>query len=153
MEKYMVLYWIIVFLVFFSKGCHGSSEMTIISGCPVSQSVWHDKEPSLFNGHECRAKVKIYSPSPAKVTSPYEWKILEWDENPQTNKQTKDLANFVQRTQTNFCTLFWKKWIIDIEFDGYDILSCNYPLHWLNKLKLYSVTAPIYPRADLWPRD
>ena len=21
------------------------------------------------------------------VTSPYEWKILEWDENPQTNKQ------------------------------------------------------------------
>ena len=23
------------------------------------------------------------------VTSPYEWKILEWDEKPQTNKQTK----------------------------------------------------------------
>ena len=23
----------------------------------------------------------------AMVTSPYEWKILEWDEKPQTNKQ------------------------------------------------------------------
>ena len=22
------------------------------------------------------------------VTSPYEWKILEWDDQPQTNKQT-----------------------------------------------------------------
>ena len=22
------------------------------------------------------------------VTSPYEWKILEWDDKPQTNKQT-----------------------------------------------------------------
>ena len=26
------------------------------------------------------------------VTSPYEWKILEWDENPQTNKQTNSSA-------------------------------------------------------------
>ena len=26
----------------------GSSEMTIINGCPVSQYVWHAKEPSLL---------------------------------------------------------------------------------------------------------
>ena len=34
--------------------CHRSSRMTIINGCPVSQYVWHPKEPSLLNGHECR---------------------------------------------------------------------------------------------------
>ena len=32
-------------------------------------------------------KVKISSPSPVMVTSPYQWKF-EWDENPQTNKQS-----------------------------------------------------------------
>ena len=31
--------------------CHGSSEMTIINGFPVSQYVWHSKEPSLLYGH------------------------------------------------------------------------------------------------------
>ena len=30
-------------------------------------------------------RYKICSNSPVKVTSPYEWKFLEWDENPQTN--------------------------------------------------------------------
>ena len=39
--------------------CHGSMEMTIINGCPVSQYVWHAKEHSLLNGHECRAWVKF----------------------------------------------------------------------------------------------
>ena len=53
-----------------AKGvCHGSSEMTNIKGRPVSQQVWHVKEHSLLNGHECRAKVKICSPSLAIVTS------------------------------------------------------------------------------------
>ena len=51
--------------------CHGSTEMTIINGCPLSQYVWHAKELSLLNGHECWAKVKICSPSPVMVTSPY----------------------------------------------------------------------------------
>ena len=37
----------------------------------------HAKEPSLLNGHECRLKVKICSPSPAMLTSPNEWKNLE----------------------------------------------------------------------------
>ena len=31
-----------------------------------------------------------HSPSPLMVTSPYEWKILEWDDKPkQTHKQTR----------------------------------------------------------------
>ena len=30
--------------------------MTIINGRPVSQRMWHVKEPSLLNDHECRAK-------------------------------------------------------------------------------------------------
>ena len=33
--------------------CHVSSEMTIVNGCPVSQRVWHTKEPPLLNGHKC----------------------------------------------------------------------------------------------------
>ena len=45
------------------------------------------KEASLLNGHDRRAQVKIWSPSPAMLMSPYEWKIFRWDENPQTNKQ------------------------------------------------------------------
>ena len=54
--------------------CHGSSEMTNLNGCPVSQWVWHAKEPSLL--YEC----KICSPSPEKVTSPNERNILGLDE-------------------------------------------------------------------------
>ena len=50
--------------------------------------MWHTKEPSLLNGHECRALVKICSSSPVMVTSLYEWKMLERDDKPQTNKQT-----------------------------------------------------------------
>ena len=38
---------------------------TIINGCPVPHVVWHAKDPSLLNGHECRASVKICSPLPA----------------------------------------------------------------------------------------
>ena len=59
--------------------------MTIINCRPVSQWVWHFKEPSLLNAHKCRVLVKICSPSPLMVTSPNEWKILEWDEKTQTN--------------------------------------------------------------------
>ena len=32
-----------------------SSEMTNMNGCPVSEKVWHTKEPSLLNGHRCQA--------------------------------------------------------------------------------------------------
>ena len=63
--------------------------MIIINGCSVSQLVWHVKEPSLLNGHECRAKLKIFRPSPAMVTSPNEWKKFEWDEKLQIKKTKK----------------------------------------------------------------
>ena len=53
----------------------------------MSQKVSHVLELLLLNGHKCGAKVKTCKPSPSMVTSPYEWKILEWDENKQTNKQ------------------------------------------------------------------
>ena len=60
--------------------------MTIINGCPVSHYLWHSKEPSLLNGHNWRAKIKICGPSPAMVTSQNKWKILEWNEKLQTSK-------------------------------------------------------------------
>ena len=31
----------------------------------------------------------MYSPSPAKVTSPYKWKIIEWYEKPKTKQKQK----------------------------------------------------------------
>ena len=43
---------------------------------PRYLKVWHVKEPSLLNGHTCRAIVKICSPSLVMLTSPYEWKIF-----------------------------------------------------------------------------
>jgi hypothetical protein len=36
---------------------------------PMSQQLWHDKNPSLLKGHEHRPK--FCSLSPAMVTSPY----------------------------------------------------------------------------------
>ena len=53
--------------------CHQYSEMTIINGWPLSS----------LNGRE---NVKIWSSSSVMLTFPYEWKILEWDVKPKTNK-------------------------------------------------------------------
>ena len=69
-----------------------SLQMTKLNGYPVSQEVWHAKEPSLLNCHKCRTKVKFCSPLPIMVTSPNEWKILECDEKLQTNR--KNLNRF-----------------------------------------------------------
>ena len=44
-----------------------------INGCSVSQKVWHIKEPSLLNGHECRVYVKFCSPSPVRTGQPQWW--------------------------------------------------------------------------------
>ena len=44
----------------------------------------HAKEPSLFNGHECPGQ--NLNPLPVMMASPYAWKIIEWDDKPQTNK-------------------------------------------------------------------
>ena len=53
--------------------CHRSSEMPTINRCSLSS----------LNG---RVNVKIWSSSSVMLTSPYEWKILEWDVKPPTNK-------------------------------------------------------------------
>ena len=39
------------------------------------------------------------------VTSPYEWNILEWDEKPQTNKQTNKHAIIILHDLTDFIYL------------------------------------------------
>jgi hypothetical protein len=47
---------------------------------PVSQQVWHDKDPSLLKGHlSAEQRPKFCSPSPVQVTSPFKWNILERD--------------------------------------------------------------------------
>ena len=79
--------------------------MTIINECPLSQWVWHSKEPLLLNGHKSREWVKICNPSPAMVTSPYEWKILQRDENPQTNKQTNKQKHDTNTNEVSLTTL------------------------------------------------
>ena len=65
--------------------------------------MWHAKKPSLLNGHKYRAKVKICSPSPV-MTSPYQWNIGAWDENPKTNKQIKWRCHYC-RLRAVKCTL------------------------------------------------
>ena len=42
--------------------------------------MWHAKESSLFNTHECWVYLIIWSPSPVMVTFLLEWKSIEWDE-------------------------------------------------------------------------
>ena len=61
--------------------------MTIINRCVPCVTV--GVASSLLNGNKCRTKVKMCSPSTVMVTSPYEWKILEWDDKPQTKKTSK----------------------------------------------------------------
>ena len=54
---------------------------------------WHVKEPSLLNGHECRAYVKMCCPSSVMVTSPNEWKNLEWGQKKNTKQTNKQMAS------------------------------------------------------------
>ena len=74
--------------------------------------MWHAKEPSLLNDHERLVQVNICSSSSVVVTSPRECKILERDENPQTNKQTNKqiILNWPwQKIWNIFQTEFWSK--------------------------------------------
>ena len=106
--------------------CHVSSEITIINGFPVSQKVWHAKEFSLLDVHEYREKVKICSPSPVVVTSPYEGKFSSEMINPkQTNKQTNKKqtkltftdATPVCKPFTALCSFSCTVWrMIEIQF-------------------------------------
>ena len=61
--------------------CHRSSEIAIINDDLCHSCCSTLKNPYWF---------WLWLPSPSSIilTSPYEWKILLWDVNPQTNKQT-----------------------------------------------------------------
>ena len=92
----------------------------------MSQEMWHPKEPSLLNAYECRAQVIIIIPSPLMVTSPYEWKILEWDDKPQTNN-VKVKYSYFTIIQTLYCTIklsfiMGKK--LSMTQESYGILIC-----------------------------
>ena len=45
------------------------------------------KEPSLLNGIDRRIYVKMCGLSSLMVTSPYQWKILDWDKKTNNKKQ------------------------------------------------------------------
>ena len=60
------------------------------------------------------------------VTSPYEWKNLEWDENSQTDKQTKKHASKESTTQYTQYIVFrflyiWFAKTINIFFSNVDV--------------------------------
>ena len=58
--------------------------------------MWHAKEPSLLNVHECRAEVKINSPSPVMVTSPWVW-VENFRVGRKNAKQPKQTIYFSNR--------------------------------------------------------
>ena len=59
---------------------------------------------SLLNEYECQALVN----SPAIVTSPYEWKILEWDEKLETNKQKQWKSGVrILKCCVHVCSIIW----------------------------------------------
>ena len=84
--------------------------------------MWRAKEISLLNYHECRAYVKIYSPSPTMVTSPYGWKILEWDEKSQNKPKTQNKTKQYSPGPLGYTYCFQNstvKWIYDNTEHGY----------------------------------
>ena len=69
--------------------CQGSSERMprVTVGCST-------KEPSLFNGHECRTQFKICSPLPVMARLQMSERFSSGTINKQTNKQTNcDVTN------------------------------------------------------------
>ena len=76
-----------------------------------------------------RASVKICSPSPVMVTSPYEWKILERDENLETNNQNKQKKSYTFKNEFqnfyifNIDSSISKRYLLDI--GNFTILSSS----------------------------
>ena len=75
--------------------------------------------------------VKIWNPSPVMVTTLYEWKILEWDLKPQTNKTNKQ-TNKRQGSQYNHSapTFAISEYSSEIQSLNY---ICNH--YWLDKIQ------------------
>ena len=60
---------------------------------------------------ELRSKFAVLN-SPVMVASPYEWKILEWDEKSQIDKQIVRLGNtFVKHTMLYMYKLYPKEFL------------------------------------------
>ena len=68
----LILYIRMKFYLLSISVTYGSSDMTIINRCVVSQQLWQAKERPLVNDCQCRVQIKICKPSPVMVTSPYE---------------------------------------------------------------------------------
>ena len=58
-------------------------------------------EPSLLNGLDRRIYVKICGLSSLMVTSPYQWKILDWDKKPKKNPTHQNKQSLIQSSCTN----------------------------------------------------
>jgi hypothetical protein len=91
---------------------------------PLSQQVWHDKDPSLLKGPESLAyMLKFCSSSQVMVTSPYKWKILEWD-----------VFDDLRRTRSHgynlnlFCQKLLKKKLLRNYFQNIDALMTFYQI-------------------------
>ena len=70
--------------------------------CHVSQLVWHIKEPSLINGHACRGKANIFSPSSTM--------LVEYSEWPSTNTG-----------HLQYCHLFYLSKNVSLQFKNMDM--------------------------------
>ena len=79
-------------------------------------------------------KLKICSPSPVMVASPNVWKILEWDEKLQTNKQTKTIIESNKQTHSkaeadrqlqNMLDSQWRNTSLKIDWNSYEIVFCE----------------------------
>ena len=98
----------------------------------------HAKEPSLLHGHDCRAKVKICCFLPEMLTSPFQWKIIEWDENPQANKQQNKLCLIVCISQSNY------------SFVGYVLFVCLFTSFiWLNDIFTHIACCSYFMRFEI----
>ena len=97
---------------------------------PVSQQVWHDKDPSLLKGPESLAyRLKFCSPSSVMMTSPYKWKILErdvFDDLQRTRSHGYNLNLFCQKIQkkNNFGIVFkismhWWHFMYERSYDDF----------------------------------
>ena len=73
----------------------------------------HSRCGTLKNPH-CSSMSKICSPSPVKMTYSFESKILELDENKQTNKQTNIIVFLIRSNQSSnvFLATCVNSWII-----------------------------------------
>ena len=84
--------------------CHGFSEMTLLTDASCQSRCGTLKSPqcSMAMSAEHRSFAAL---SLVIVTSPSEFRVLEWDENPQTNPQTNKQTKYnVSMAMRTLCT-------------------------------------------------